>query len=82
MRSLQVVVVPFSLQRGQLVAVGHEPAKSTEAGSARAKKLADRYDGVGVYGVWVDDVTLDACDLHEIAREGTIPELEVLQAAA
>lgn len=40
------------------------------------------YNGVGVYGVWVDDVTLDACDLHELARFGKVPDLDAIQAAA
>ena len=82
MRKLQVVIVSFNLVRGELQAVGHEPAKSPEAGEARASIIAPRYNGVGVYGVWVDDVTLDACDLHELARFGQVPDLEALLAAA
>lgn len=82
MRKLQVVVVPFNKRKGELVPAGHEPASSPEAGARRAVAMAARYAGVGVYGVWVDDVTFDACDLHELARFGRVPELEALLAAA
>lgn len=82
MRKLQVVVVPFDLRKGQLVAVGHEPAVSAEGGAARAAVLAGRHAGVGVYGIWVDDVTYDACDLHELSRVGQVPDIEVLAVAA
>ncbi len=82
MRQLQVVVVPFNRMKGEFVPAGHEPARSPEAGRARASALAGRYTGVGVYGVWVDDETMDASDLHELAQFGQVPNLAALQAAA
>jgi len=82
MRKLQVVVVPFHLRKGQLVPAGHEPATCPEGGIQRASAMANRYAGVGVYGIWVDDVTYDACDLHEISRIGQVPDIEAIAAAA
>jgi hypothetical protein len=82
MRILQVIVVPFVLQRGRLVARGHSPAKNSEAGVRAAHAMSSRYQGVGVYGVMVDDVTYDADDIYEIARFGTVPAVDELQAAA
>ena len=82
MRKLHIFIVPFRLHKGELKAVGHEPAWSARQGERRADELADRYDGVGVYGVWVDSVTLDASDLHQLAAVGEVPDLALLQAVA
>lgn len=82
MRSLQVIIVSFNLHKGRLVPAGHEPAGTAKAANARAKALLGRFAGVGVYGVWVDETTLDASDLHEIARFGEVPTLDAVEAAA
>jgi hypothetical protein len=82
MRFLQVIVVPFDLHKGKLTPRGHSPARSPVAGVKYAEAIAYRYDGVGVFGVMVDDVTYDADDMFEIARIGAVPSLEELQAVA
>lgn len=82
MRKLQIVIVPFARQKGELVAVGHLPAATQVKALEKAGAMAGRYDGVGVYGVWVDDITLDASDLEELGSFGHVPALSALQAAA
>lgn len=82
MRKLQVLIVPFTVRKGELAAVGHEPARSAAQAERRAAALSGRFAGVGVYGVWVDDVTFDAADLHQLAAFGRVPDLATLQAAA
>lgn len=82
MRVLQVIIVPFHLRKGELKPAGHEPGWTARQAERRALELSDRYDGVGVYGVWVDDVTLDASDLHQLAAFGQVPDLAALLAVA
>ncbi|QDB99674.1 hypothetical protein [Mesorhizobium sp. 8] len=82
MRKLQVIIVPFHLRKGVLKPAGHEPGWTARQAERRAKELSDRYAGVGVYGVWVDDLTLDASDLHQLAAVGDVPDLAALLAVA
>lgn len=82
MRKEQVFIVCFEFVRDQLEAVGQQHFKTREKAIERAEDIAEGYAGVGVYGVWVDDITYDASDLVLVHVVGETPDLEQLAAAA
>lgn len=82
MRKQHVFIVSFEFIKGRLTGIGSEPVKSKEKAIERAEQIVEHYAGVGVYGIWVDDVTCDTSDLEQIAVFGETPELDEIAAAA